>query len=123
MKSGQVVIDTNSVRAVAGTVSIGLGADARLDVNVHRVKGDTHRLVVTQYLAGAWAQLAVREFDRALPTQGGSDYEALKAADELAAAVEHIAVHGEHDQECNRPPQDCAADALATYRKARHGQQ
>jgi hypothetical protein len=27
-------------------------------------------------------------------------------------ALEHIAVHGDHDQECRRPPQDCARDAL-----------
>lgn len=31
---------------------------------------------------------------------------------QLREALRHIAVHGEHDQECERPPQDCARDAL-----------
>jgi hypothetical protein len=37
---------------------------------------------------------------------------ALAEVDALEAALEHIKVHDEHGQECRRPPQDCAADAL-----------
>jgi hypothetical protein len=44
--------------------------------------------------------------------------EVVREADAYQGAVEalqHIAVHGEHDQECHRPPQDCASDWLEAH--------
>lgn len=66
--------------------------------------------------------------DRCPCNSGGVDPYALEVVNELIRrgsdmarerdryrqALEHIAVHGEHGQECRKPPQDCAADALET---------
>lgn len=58
----------------------------------------------------------VREWEK---LRENRDWLSVRAAEleaevaRLREALEHIAVHGDHDQECRRPPQDCADDALA----------
>jgi hypothetical protein len=36
---------------------------------------------------------------------------------EAVGTLEHIAVHGEFESGCHRPPQDCAQDSLDRLRK------
>jgi predicted metal-dependent phosphoesterase TrpH len=66
---------------------------------------------------GTWTALGYDSIEAWLAEQHEAAV-VVVLADQLRGAVkalEHIAVHGNHDQECQRPPQDCAADALARF--------